>query len=163
VEFGFRHRPLQAEQEPVVEVARVIQAVLVENEGAGQCADLQQPVPVGVVAGQPGDLQAEHDPGPAHGHLGDEALETIAIGGGGAGLALVGVNDHDLLGGPAQRDGPTAQVVLAVGGLGVGQYLPQRGLTHIQVGVAAQVFGGDLHRRLRPEAVHGAVFLFCQR
>ena len=31
-------------------------------------------MPVGGVAGQPGALQAEHDPGPAEGHLGDQLL-----------------------------------------------------------------------------------------
>src|SRR6266511_1817011 len=46
-------------------------------------------------------------------------------------LAPDGVDDHDLLGGPAQRDRPAAQVVLAVGGLGVGEHLPQGGLAHV--------------------------------
>ncbi len=34
-------------------------------------------VPVGVVAGQPGAFQAEHDPGPAQRHLGDHLLEPF--------------------------------------------------------------------------------------
>ena len=71
VQFGFTHGAFQPEQQPVVELARVIQAVLVADQGAGQRADLQQPVPVGVVAGQPGHFQAEHDPGPAHADVGD--------------------------------------------------------------------------------------------
>ena len=62
------------------------------------------------------------------------------------GLALVAVDDHDLVGGPAQRHRPLPQGVLAVGGLGVVEHLAQRGLAHVQVGVAAQVLGGDLRR-----------------
>jgi len=63
VQLGLCHRAVEAEQEPVVELARVIEPVLIADERAGHRADLQQPVPVGVVAGQPGDLQAQHDPG----------------------------------------------------------------------------------------------------
>jgi len=76
-------------------------------------------VPAGGVAGQPGAFQAEHDPGPARGHLGDELLESFPVGGRGAGLALVDVDHGDLVAGPAERDRPAAQVVLADRGLGV--------------------------------------------
>jgi hypothetical protein len=76
-------------------------------------------VPVGVVAGQPGAFQAEHDAGLAQGHVGDQPLETGPVGGAGAGLALVDVDDHDPLGWPAEGDGAAAQVVLAARGLGV--------------------------------------------
>ena len=117
----------------------VIEAVLVADQRGGQGADLQQPVPVGVVAGQSGHLQAEHDPGPAHADLGDQTLEAFPVRGRGPGVALVAVDDDDLLGRPAQGDGPLAQGVLAGGGLGVGQHLAQGGLADIQVGGAGQV------------------------
>src|SRR5213078_439968 len=91
VELAFGHGPLEAQQHPVVEGARVIKAVLVADQGAGHGADLQELMPVGVVAGQPGALQAQHDPGPAEGHLGDQLLEPFPVGGRGAGLALVDV------------------------------------------------------------------------
>ena len=106
MQLGLAHGALEAEQQPVVEVGRVIEAVLVADQRAGQRADLQQPVPVGVVAGQPGHLQAEHDPGPAHADLGDQALEAVPVGGRGAGLALVGVDDDDLLGWPSPARPP---------------------------------------------------------
>ncbi len=83
-EFGLRHRSFEAEQEAVVEVGGVIEPVLVTEEGASQCAVLQQAVPVGVVASQTGDLQAEHDPGPTQADLGHEMLEALLVGGGGA-------------------------------------------------------------------------------
>ena len=81
VQFGLAHGALQAEQQPVVEVGRVIQPVLVADQRGRHGADLQQPVPVGVVAGQPGDLQAQHDPGAAHADLGDQPLEAFPVGG----------------------------------------------------------------------------------
>ena len=144
MQLGLGHGALQAEQQPVVELGRVIKAVLVADQRRGQRADLQQPVPVGVVAGQPGHLQAEHDPGPAHADLGDQVLEPFPVGGAGTGVALVGVDGDDLRRGPAQRRSPMPQRVLPGGGLGVVEDLLERGLAHIQVGVAGQVPGGHL-------------------
>ena len=109
MQLGLAHGALEPEQQPVVEVGRVIEAVLVADQRAGHGADLQQPVPVGVVAGQPGHLQAEHDPGPAHADLGDQALEAFPVGGRGAGLALVGVDDDDLLGWPSPARSPVCR------------------------------------------------------
>src|SRR5713226_9181709 len=73
--------PLEPQQQPVVEGARVVGAVLVADQGAGHGADLQELMPVGVVAGQPRAFQAQHDPGPAEGHLGDQLLESFPVGG----------------------------------------------------------------------------------
>lgn len=44
------------------------------HQRARERTDLEQAVPVRVVAGQAGDLQAEHDAGPAHPHLRHQAL-----------------------------------------------------------------------------------------
>jgi len=41
VEFGLAHGAFEPEQEPVVEVTRVIDAVLVEDQGVAQRADFQ--------------------------------------------------------------------------------------------------------------------------
>jgi hypothetical protein len=90
VQLGLAHGALQPEQQADVERGRVVQAVLVQDEGAGQRADLEQSVPVGVVAGQAGHLQTEDDPRPAHPHLGHQALEPLPIDGGGPGVPLVG-------------------------------------------------------------------------
>ena len=94
-------------------------------------AQLEELVPVGVVAGQPGAFQAEHDPGPAQRHLGDQVLEPFPVGGGGAGMALVDVDHGDLVRRPAQRDRPAAQVILADRGLGVVRDLLEGGLADV--------------------------------
>jgi hypothetical protein len=118
-----------------------------------QGADLQQLVPVGVVSGQPRALQPEHDPGLAERDLGDQPLETLPVGCGGAGAALVDVDDDDVAVGPAQRGGLPAQVVLAARRFGVVGDLIQRRLSDIQVGVAAQMRGGDHGRGVVHEAL----------
>jgi hypothetical protein len=115
VQLGLADRAFEAEQQPVVDRAGVIEAVLVADQRARQRAQLEQPVPIGVVARQPRALEAEHDPRLLQRHVSDEPLEPLAIGGRRAGLALINVDHHDPLGGPAERDRPAAQVVLAAG------------------------------------------------
>jgi hypothetical protein len=78
--------PFIPEQEPVVEVSRVIEAVFVADQRAGHAAELEELMPVGGVAGKPGALQTEHDPGPAEGYLGDQLLEPFHADGWAAGL-----------------------------------------------------------------------------
>ncbi len=144
VQFGFRHLAFHAEQEPVVEVPRVVEAVFVADQRAGHAAELEELMPVGRVAGQPGAFQAEHDPGAAQGDLGDQLLESFPVGGAGAGVALVDVDDGDLGGGPAERDRLAAQVVLADRGLGVVQDLLEARLADVEQGGPGQVGGGHL-------------------
>ncbi len=143
VQFGLAHRALEPEQQSVVEVRRVVHAVLVADQRGRQRADLQQPMPVHRVARQARDLQAEHDAGVPHADLGHQALEALAVRRG-AGLAEVAVDHDDALLGPAERHRALAQAVLALGALGVLEHLPQCRLTHVQVGVALEVAGLNL-------------------
>ena len=103
-------------------------------------------MPVGVVAGQPRTFQPEHDPGPAEGDVGNQALEPGPVGRARAGLALIVVDHDDPLGRPAERDSTPAQVVLTPRRLGVVGDLVEGGLAHVEVGIAAQVLRGDLAR-----------------
>jgi hypothetical protein len=99
--------------------ARAMIIRIYEGTNQVRCVVIAQPaavpgpiglMPVGGVAGQPGAFQAEHDPGPAQRHLGDQVLESFPVRGAGAGLALVDVDHGDLVSGPAQRDRLAAQV-----------------------------------------------------
>src|SRR5436309_2079444 len=60
VELGLTHRALEAQQQPVVEVTGIVDAVLVEDERVGERADLEEPMPVGGAPREPRDFQA-HD------------------------------------------------------------------------------------------------------
>jgi hypothetical protein len=81
MQFCLADLPFHAEHQAVVEGAGVIEAVFVADQGAGHGADFQELVPVGVVAGQPGAFQAEHDPGAPEGDLGDQLLESFPVRG----------------------------------------------------------------------------------
>src|ERR671929_463274 len=61
VQLGLAHGALQAKQEPIIEEPRVIDAIGIADEGIGETAEIQQTVPIGVVAGEAGELEAEDD------------------------------------------------------------------------------------------------------
>ena len=52
MQFRLAHRALEAEQQTVVEVRRVINTILIEDERVGEGADLEQAMPVAGVAGE---------------------------------------------------------------------------------------------------------------
>lgn len=58
-----------------------MQTVLIQDQSAGQCADLQQPMPGGVVAGQSRNVQIQNDPRPADTDLSDQPLEPFPVDG----------------------------------------------------------------------------------
>src|SRR4051794_22785832 len=119
VELCFAHRALEPEEQAVVEIAGVVQTVLVQNERLAQRAQLEQAMPIRRTARQPRNLEPEHDTGVPQANFGDQLLEADPIGSRGSGLTLITIDDDDLLGGPAQSDGSLAQRVLTGGALGV--------------------------------------------
>ena len=143
VQLCLRHGPLEPEQEPVVELGRIVDAILVEDQRVGQGADLEQPVPVRRVARQPRHFQPEHDPAPPQADLGDQTPEPLAVGGG-ARQAEIAVDHHDAFGPPAQGDRSLAQGVLPGRAFGILEHLAHGRLAHIQISVPAQVVGTDL-------------------
>ena len=52
-EFHLAHRPLHAQQEPVVREPNVVDAILISQQASDQAAELQQRMPVPAVAGEP--------------------------------------------------------------------------------------------------------------
>ncbi len=149
VQLGFAHRAFEAEHEAVVEVGRVVEPVAVADEGVGHPAQVQQSIPVGVVAGQAGDFQAQHDAHMAQGDIGGEAGETTPGGHPRPRQAEVLVDHDDRLPCPAQLDRPFHQGVLAVGRLPVAFQLRRSRLANVDHGVAAQMrrLGLLTHRR----------------
>ena len=60
MQFGFAHRAFEAQQQTIVESGRIVQTVLIEDQRIGECAQLEQTVPVGVVTRQTGDFQPHY-------------------------------------------------------------------------------------------------------
>lgn len=58
MQLGLAHRALQAEQQTVIEVARIVEAILVKDERLSQRTDLEEAMPVSGVTGQARDFEA---------------------------------------------------------------------------------------------------------
>jgi len=143
VQFCFAHGPLQAQQEAIVEVRWVIDAVFIKNERVGERADLQQAVPIGGVSRQAGNFQTKHDAGFAQAHFRDQLLKSFPIDSRSPGLPEITINDDDSLYRPAQRYGVLAETVLPLGALGVFKHLAERRLADVEIGVSFEVSGID--------------------
>ena len=157
------HRPLQSQQQAVVAVRRVVDAVLVAQEGAEQGAQLQQVVPVLGGPGQPAHLQAQDQADVPERHLGEQPLEPGPVFGPPAALALVLVDDHDPGARPAQGDGVVGQGVLPGLRLGVLQDLLRGGLPDVHDGRPVQVTRQDLRRANRADRRLGGGSRFGRR
>jgi hypothetical protein len=144
VQLRFAHRPLQAQQQAIVEVSRIVNTVLVENQRAGERSEFQQTMPVGIVARQAGYLQAEYDARVTQRYFADQMLESVAVLGVCAGDTQVSVDRVDTVYWPPEGDRTITQRVLALAALRVLEHLTQRGLANIQECIPPQVIGADL-------------------
>ena len=152
VELRFAHRALEAEDEPVVVVPGVIEPVGIGDQGVGEGAQVQQVIPVGVVAGEAGHLDPQDDPDLAQPDGGDQGLEAAAGRGIRARAAQVLVDHADGLRRPPHRRRSLRQLVLAGKALGVMVHLGHGRLAHVHPRRPAQVHRADLagqltHRR----------------
>jgi hypothetical protein len=75
MKLRFRHRALQAQQQPIVEIAGCIDAVGVSDQRRGQRAEIQQLMPITGGSRQSRHLEREDRADMAQADLGDELLE----------------------------------------------------------------------------------------
>jgi hypothetical protein len=125
MQLGLAHRALQPEHQPIIEIRWVVDTVGVGDQGVGQGTQIQQLIPVGVIAGQPADLDAENDPNASQADIGNQILKPFPCGGVCPGPAQVGIDDSHLMRIPAQRHRVFPQLVLPDQALGVLPQLPQ--------------------------------------
>ena len=102
MELGLAHRALEAEHQSVVEHGRMIDAVGVADEGVSEATQIEQAIPVGVVAGEARDLEAEDDADIAQSHLGGEPGKPISGDDAGSRKPEILIDDNDLLGWPTE-------------------------------------------------------------
>ena len=155
VQFCLAHRSLQAQQQPVVVKAGIVDAVGVGQQHAGQGAQLQQLVPVPAGPRQPGHLDPEDDAHTSHRDLRDEPGKALP------GIRRrrrhpeVVIDHHDLRPCPAQRDRPLGQRVLQPRRLGVLKHLLPARLPDVHDRGPVQVLRADLLLRLPLHPVPG--------
>ena len=138
VEFGLGERALHAEDQAIVEVGRIIEAVLIEQQRVGQRTELQELVPIAGVASEAGHLETEDYAGMTEADLSHKAAEPLAVGGRSRAPEVIVYDDHLVLG-PAEGCGAIAQRVLPPRALCVFGDLLERRLADIEVGRSAQM------------------------
>ncbi|HKY39828.1 MAG TPA: reverse transcriptase domain-containing protein [Polyangiaceae bacterium] len=146
MQLGFGHCALQTEHESIVEQAGMIDTVGVADERVGYAAQIEQSIPVGVVAREPRDFQAEHDADAPERHLRGHVSEAGSLLETRARDPKILVDDVDLIASPAERDRAFDESVLPVRRLAVALDLRSGRLSHVDEGVAGQVSGRDFRR-----------------
>jgi hypothetical protein len=101
-------------------------------------------MPIGGVARQTRNFQANYDAGFAQAHLGHQFLESFPVHRRRPGLSQITIDDDDLLRGPAQSQGMLPESILTLGTLRVLEDLTDRRLPDIQVSVALEMVGSHL-------------------
>ena len=124
----------------------MVETVAVSDQRVGHAAEIEQAIPVGIVARHAGDFQAEHDADVAEGHFRGQACEAGALGESGARHPQVFVNDDHLFFGPTQLAGFLDQSILASGGFAVVFDLRRTGLANVDERRALDVTGFDFAR-----------------
>jgi hypothetical protein len=119
MQLGLAHRPLQPEQQTVVEQRRMIDAVGIPDQRVGEAGKINEAMPVGVVAGEPRHLETEHDADAGERNLSSETSEAGSCNRTGAGKAEVLVDDENAILGPAELARLGGERILALGRLAI--------------------------------------------
>ena len=135
------HGALHAEQQAIVGMARIVDAVLVDDQRADETAELQQRVPVAAVAGEPRRLDRDHG---ADASLADGGQQLLEAGprDAAAGAAEIVIDDGDIA--PAELPRAIGKTVLAALALQIVGDLIGGRLTDVDDGLTGEVLRRDL-------------------
>ena len=59
VEFGLGHGSFQSEQQPIIEESWVVKSIFIADQSIGDAAQIEQPIPIGIVASYSGDFDGQ--------------------------------------------------------------------------------------------------------
>src|SRR3984893_17068701 len=126
MKLGLADGPFQAEKEPVIEVRGIIHTVLIPYQAAGESAQLEQPLPIGVVARQTRNLEPQNDTGVTQCDFTDQVLKSLTVLGMLCRETQILVDDVNVLVRPTERDRTITQGILTLGAFDVLNDLPRR-------------------------------------
>src|SRR4029077_14805695 len=138
------HSPFQAQQKSVVEIGRIVAAILVDHQSLGEGTQLQQSMPVQVRARKSGGFQGQHGAHLSHRDIGYQRLEILPSRRLRSRLAEVPIEGADRSLAPAQFLRLLAQGILALRTLLMMEHLAGRRLAQVNIGRSVAVMFGDL-------------------
>ena len=127
------HRALHAEQQPIIGMPRIIDSVLVDDDGPDQSTELDQRMPVAAVAGQPRGLDREYGADASLADRRQQALEARPID---AAARAAEIIIDDLDDGPAELPGAIGEPILPPLALLIVHELIGRRLADVDEGAA---------------------------
>src|ERR1700730_3809900 len=133
MQLSFAHGALEAKHQTVVEQRWMIYAVTITDESVCNAAEIEQTVPIGVVASQSRDLQTENDSDMAQGNFGSQASKTIPLNNAGSRKSEVFIDNEDLLRIPTKGSRFGDQSILPFCRFAVVLDLSGRGLPKVDV------------------------------
>jgi hypothetical protein len=106
--------------------AWIVQALAIGNQHTKQRTQLEELMPISVVARQTRLIQAHDQAGFTQTHFRDQRLEAVPLSAGRAGLAKIVVDDMNPLARPTEQGCSLDQPILQLGALLVMADLPRR-------------------------------------
>jgi len=97
MQLGLTHRALETKQQSIVEHRRMIDTVGIGDQRVSDAAEIEQAIPIGIVAGEAGDLESENNPDVAKCDLRGEPRKTTPLVDTGSGNTEVFIDDDHLL------------------------------------------------------------------
>jgi hypothetical protein len=149
-EFELAHRALEPKQQAIVERARVVHPVGIDEQRFGQRAQIYQVMPIAVVARQPRGLQRKHRTGFSRTHARQQLQKARPLDQSATAASLILI-DHNGLG-KAQLARPIGEIVLTLSSLQMMAHLVRARLAHIHQRLAQQVPLANLVVHLRRSA-----------
>src|SRR5437660_224953 len=143
-QFKLAHGAFHAEQQAIIGMPRIIDSVLVYDDGPDKSTELDQRMPVATVAGQPRRLDCKYSADPPLTDRSQQALEPRPIDAASRAAKII-VDDLDSS--PAELPGTIGEPVLTAAALRIVQKLISRRLADVDESGAAQVVSRDLGHR----------------
>ena len=144
MEFGLTHSAFQSEDEAVIEEGGVIETIAVADQSVSDATQIEEAIPIGIIAGEAGNLEAEDYADPTESNFGSETGEAGAVGEASAGKTEILIDEDHLVGCPAEILSALNKSVLARGRFAVILYLGGGGLADIDDGGSLDMSWFDL-------------------
>src|SRR5262245_40743130 len=122
----------------------MIDAIGIANERIGKTGEIDETVPIGVIAGEPRDLETEHETDACESHFGGEAGKAGPCDRAGTGKPEILVNDNDSILRPAKFTSLDRKRILPLGRLAIVLDLGGTGLAQIDDRLAREMACSDL-------------------
>ena len=96
VQFRLRHGAFQSQHQAIVKKRRMVETVAISDQSVGHAAQIEQAIPIGIVARQAGDFETEQDSHMAENNFGGHMCEPGTLHNAGTGETKIFVNDDHL-------------------------------------------------------------------